>query len=467
MGTIWEWIRNRKLRSKLTLLYTVAFTLMLGIAFLSIYSISENNRREEFYKRLSDRTVTTFTISIRVDQINNDLLRLFDKNTINSLSDERVLLFDSSGRLIYSTVDLGDTRYATEVLNSLKTDESAYRVSEDKYEMLGLKFKDRGHTYYGIARAYDKFGKRKIHFLALLLSGTFIIAAVLFLFLSFYLSNIITNPITRLTKNIEKISPDDLSNRVPLMFADDEIGFLANKFNELLDKVENAFKFQVHYIHHISHELKTPLAVMMANAERALTEDETEKLKSSMQFQKNGIMELSHIINAMLDISKMEKKLTTVHAEAIRVDEVIFDCIEEISMLNSGVCFDFNIDQTLDEGKLTIMGNSRMVKMAILNLIKNAVNFSADKKPGIAISATNAHLVIRIFNDGDTLTPEEQVKLFRHSFRGRNSILVKGFGLGLVLASRVIKLHDGSLEYSIIDGKNCFALTLPLTNHLQ
>lgn len=463
MVITWEWIKDMKLRNKLALLYTIAFTFILGVTFLFIFSFSEQNRKEEFYKRLSDRTITTFKIAVQVDQINNDLLRLFDQNTITSLSNEKILVFDSSFGLIYSSIDSEDIGFSERVLPVLKSEDSVYEQSEDNYELVGLKFRDKGQTYYGIGQAYDRFGKRKVHFLSLLLLGTFVIVSVLIVFLSFYLSSIITRPITRLTKNIEIISPDHLSNRVHLVFADDEIGFLGNKFNELLDKVESAFTFQSHYIQHLSHELKTPLAVMMANAERALAEDNPEQLKNSMHFQMKAIMELSHLINALLDISKTEKNQGLVNSEAIRIDETIFECIDEILVLSANIRFDFMMDETLDEENLTVAGNSRMIKMAIMNLIKNAVNFSVKEKPTIEITPSGSRVRIKISNDGPVLAHEDQIQLFKHSFRGKNSASVKGFGLGLVLTSRIINLHNGSLEYAIDQRRrNCFILCLPI-----
>jgi len=202
---------------------------------------------------------------------------------------------------------------------------------------------------------------------------------------------------------------------------------------------------------------------MMANVERSLIEDESEQLKSSMQFQKNGIMELSHIMNIMLDMSRMENKL--IHSESIRVDEVIFECVDEITILNANAYFDFDIDSTLDEVTLTTSGNSRMIKLAVMNLIKNAVNFSAKEKPSIEISASNDKVHIKISNDGNLLEEGERLLLFKQSFRGKNSLSVKGFGLGLVFTHRIVSMHNGNLDYSIIEGnKNCFILSLPIAS---
>jgi signal transduction histidine kinase len=279
--------------------------------------------------------------------------------------------------------------------------------------------------------------------------------------LSFYFSDLITRPIRRLTREIEDISPLDLSYRVYQDKGKDEVDFLAGKFNELLDKLEKAFKFQQQYINHLSHELKTPLSVMMANVERSIVEDDIEKLRKSMQFQKNALMGLSNIMDIMLEISKMEHMAAPAGRGATRIDEVIFECVEEIGILNNNVRFDFDIDSTLTDANLTVACNSRMVKLALLNLIKNAFNYSSKEKPSIAISKSENLVHINIANDGPLIEQKEQQMLFKQSFRGKNSLPGTGYGLGLVLTSRIVKLLSGTLEYSIVDGaRNCFTLSL-------
>lgn len=460
MAITWGWIKPLKLRNKLAITYTVAFTILLGLSFLFIYYVSEKNREEEFYKRLSDRTITKFKIVVQVSQIDNTTLRIFDRNTINSLSDEKTLIFDSSGKLLYNSIDDTKIDYATSILYNLKNEET-YKTVDGSYELLGVRFTDNGSTYYGITKAYDLFGKRKIQFLGLVLLITFAAVTAIVIIISRYLSNIITRPIMLLTRQVENISPGNLSSRVGSEFPGDEVGFLADRFNGLLDKLEDAFKFQNHYIHHLSHELKTPLAIMMTSAERALTEKSIEDLKASMQFQKNAIMELSHIINAMLDIVKTENKLGA-GGTPIRIDEVLFEAMDEIRFLNHDCQFEFTIAPNLTESNLTISGNIRMIKMAVINLLKNAVNFSSSGRAEVSMSTAGGQVAIHVINDGDTIDAEDRAKLFKHLFRGKNSAPVKGFGLGLVLAHRVVILHGGTISYSIdIDGNNRFTLQLP------
>ncbi len=165
MGTISEKISKLTLRSALSLSYTLTFTILVGIAFLTIYLISAAYRVDEFNRRLKDRTLTTFTILLQVDQIDREILQLFDKNTINNLSEEKILLFDSSGALIYGSIDDTKIDYPAPILNRLRSGEQEIETTEGEYELLGIGFRSAGKTYYGIAKAYDRYGRSKMRFL--------------------------------------------------------------------------------------------------------------------------------------------------------------------------------------------------------------------------------------------------------------------------------------------------------------
>jgi signal transduction histidine kinase len=97
-----------------------------------------------------------------------------------------------------------------------------------------------------------------------------------------------------------------------------------------------------------------------------------------------------------------------------------------------------------------------------MNILKNALLYSVEQKPVIELKASEKLITISVSNDGQLLSSEEQLQLFRHLFRGANSSQVKGFGLGLVLTRRIIDLHQGEIKYSVSsDNKNCFSVSLP------
>lgn len=462
LDTIWQLTNRLPLRRKLSLLYTTAFLLMLGFSFFAIYIISAKYREEEFFQRLKDRTITTFTLLVDVAQIDHDLLQILDRHTINNLYEEKLLLFDSSGRVIYSSIDDTKVYYSQKLLQELQSGTSEIETSEGQYELLGIRFTHVGKVYYGINKAYDRFGNRKLAFLKWLLLVTFVVVAGLLVLLSYALANTITQPIRNLTSEIDNITTENLSVRVQEPDVSDEVGFLASKFNELLTRLENAFRFQQHFIHHLSHELKTPLAVMMGNVERALKETDNASLILSLRFQQNALMELSNIINALLEISRTESQQRSIQTDQIRVDELLFECMDELNFLNDAVQFDFRIDASIEDSRsLTVAGNLRMLKLAIINLLKNAAAYADSGRPEVVLAATGKEVVLQFVNTGKTLSESEQERLFHHLFRGQNSQHIKGFGLGLVLVQRIVTLHGGSISYQVLKNRNnCFVLRL-------
>ncbi|MDT4864932.1 Adaptive-response sensory-kinase SasA [compost metagenome] len=105
------------------------------------------------------------------------------------------------------------------------------------------------------------------------------------------------------------------------------------------------------------------------------------------------------------------------------------------------------------------------MKQAFQNLLLNGVTYSDDRKVEVTLGFPDQDTIkISFINTGKTLSKDENRFLFSHFFRGMNSKDKPGFGLGLVLAHRIIHLHSGSIQYDILrEGLNRFVTELPVT----
>ncbi len=450
-----------KLRQRIILLFSTTFLIVLGLALFGVYSLSAQYRQQEFLERLKDKTSTTFKLLFEVEEIDQDLLRVFDSNIINSLYEEKILLFDSTGTLIYSSVDDTKVLFPEEVVERLQQGEDEITYTEGEFDVYAHVIHEKGKEYFAIGKAYDRYGKDKLEFLFWILVFIFFASIILVSGLIFYITKQLTRPILKLTGDVEQITANNF-RKVEVPPTHDEITSLAIGFNEMLDRVDESFQFQKNLIHHISHELKTPIAVLMSNVERGLNQKTVELLRESMEFQRNGLMQMAGVINTLLEISKYESIPERVFEGEVRLMDVIFECTDEIQLLDPEVRIDFELDENVhDSGELTIPGSERMLKIALSNILKNAVNYSEDKHVMVYLEMNTKSVELRIQNNGEVLTQDDQTKLFGHFFRGSNSRKKAGIGLGLVMTARIIELHKGTIQYSVSkSGLNQFIIVL-------
>jgi len=227
-------------------------------------------------------------------------------------------------------------------------------------------------------------------------------------------------------------------------------------------QTRESFDFQKHSIHHISHELKTPLAVLLSDLERLTYKNDLNEIKTSLEEQIILVKFLGDTINALLQISKIETGQSS-DFQLLRIDEVLFDKIYEINKISPEFNFEIQFEpKEITEEKLLVKGNETLLKQVLSNLLVNAGNYSDNQKAEITIDCTVENEVrIIIFNSGKSLTENEQKHLFTHFFRGGNSQGKNGFGLGLALTQRILKLHNGEITYHSPDlNSNFFTIHL-------
>jgi len=450
------------IRNRILLVFSFSTMTLLGIAMIYVYTIFSSYRAEEWRERQKEKITSTLHFLSDFKEADNDLIQSIDRAEINDFYDEKLLIFDSEKKLIYSSIDDTPIQFSATILNRLSAKNEITNHKEGNYNVVGMYVKGKNNTYYGISKAYDKFGYNKLKALRNILLSTFFGISVLVVIVSFYISKRITQPIVDITKKINSVDLEKKFTPVEVENSDHEITDLASQFNKLMKRMDEAFAFQKYAVQHFSHELKTPIAILVSNFDRMEKEKDAVKVQAWIKEQKIATKNLAEIIDALLEISKVESNADT-PKELIRMDELIFDCVEELKNVSPDFQFNIDLEDIDSENNLEVALNLRLIKLVIFNLLDNCIRYGNDNKAIINISNQNNQLVIEFKNNGEIITPEEQVYLFQHFFRGENSKGKRGFGLGLILIHKIISLEGGKVNYTSENKINQFTISFPLS----
>ena len=439
-----------KIRDKILIYFSSTVIVLAAISFSLVYILFSEYREEEFQQQQNEKIKYTVGLVSEFTKMSEELALMLDAQDIHDFYDEKLLIFNSKKELIFSSLDSLPIVKTEQILNELSPSMQWIETKEEDYDLIGVYLEHKGKTYYGVSKAYDAFGYSKMFYLRNVLIALFAAATVIVVFVSLYLSNIISKPITKLAENLNEY---DLGSEQSALLQHDktssELKHLTERFNDLIIRTNEAFAFQKNAIHHISHELKTPVAVLVSELEKTKSYTDIDEIKSVLSAQINQAKSLGEIINVFLEISKIESGQQILKTE-VRIDEVLFDIIGELKRLYPNFNFELNyFPSNFEENKLVLNCNKMLVNQAFQNLLLNCISYGSDQNAQIKIDCSRENeLRISISNSGKTVSKEEEKYLFNHSFRGTNSEGKIGFGLGLVLAKKIMEFHNARIVYT-------------------
>lgn len=445
--------RHMKIRNKILLYFSSTVIGLTLISFVVIYYLFSEYREEEFQQQQLEKISYTVRLVSEYKKKSEQLSRLLDEQDIHDFYDEKLFIYDQAKQRIFSSIDNLEIRTADEILHELSPNKRWIETKAGDYDIVGVYLEFEGRSYYAISKAFDSQGYSKRDFLGKLLIGLFVVFTLVVWLITRHLSNIISRPIVSLSDKLSNMVVED-SSEIEITTSTSELKNLNHKFNELLERTRESFVFQKHTIHHISHELKTPVAILVSELEKLQKEEDIRHLKLQLNRLTDNTKSLGGIINVLLEISKIDSG-QAVSRKPVRVDELLFDIIGELNRIHPGYIFELNYPSVpFDESQLYISANRLLMKQAFQNLLLNGVIYSDDGKVDVLIGFPDPDKIrISFTNRGQPLSEEETRFLFSHFFRGANSRDKSGFGLGLVLTHRIFSLHAATIHYETPGGE--------------
>ncbi|WP_343707029.1 HAMP domain-containing sensor histidine kinase [Flavobacterium sp.] len=447
------------LKNRISLLVSLLFTILFGLASTVIFILYSNYRKEEFRDRLEIKALSNIKLLVNVKQVDNQLLKIIDQNSINKLYDEKTLVFDSNFKLIYSSIDDAKINWSVEDLKYLKKNKTFFKQQGD-YEVYGVFYDTNAKDFYALISATDDYGKKKLLFLRYTLVVSYIFFTCLCWVITSFAVKKAMNPLNAFHQKIKNINENNLDTRIESNSSKNEIDLIADEFNFMMDRIEVSYQKQKEFTAHASHELRTPLSRMTSQIENAISDPDIKpKSNTFLKSILTDVNHLSELINSLLILSKIDNRRAE-NNEIQRIDEILFSSIEKINKTFPDFVILFEMEESDDlDTALEINGNKNLLEIAISNVLKNAYIYSDNKQAKVSISTQDGQLVLSISNSGQTLDDTEQKNLFQPFMRGENAKGTTGFGLGLRIVNRILNLHNSSITYSITaDNVNLFCI---------
>lgn len=435
-----------KVRTRLTLLFTFVTATLMIFYSIAVYYSSGEARETSFYAQLRNEAVAKANLFFQSTLSEKEMHRIYKNNT-KTINEVQVAIYDPEFNLIYH--DDSKVDYIKEdpkmLSGILKKKEIKFFL--DDLQAIGIVYIHDGKEYIVTAAGYDQYGYSSISHLLMISIIAFISILTLIYLAGIFLSKKALSPLTEMVAQIKNITAGKLQLRLKTTGEKDELNELAQNFNGMLERLENSFDSQKHFVSNISHELRTPLSAIITELELASEKKRTqEEYQQTIQNALDDARNMAKLSNSLMDLAKASYDPNEISFSEVRLDEVLLESYTRVLKENPDYKVSLNIENTIDEPQLVTQGNEYLLQVAFNNLIDNACKYSPEHMCSIDVKANTQTLQISFINTGITISEEDLLHIFEPFYRSETSKKEKGYGIGLFLTEKIIHLHHAALS---------------------
>ncbi|MGL4584982.1 MAG: sensor histidine kinase, partial [Flavobacterium sp.] len=358
-----------------------------------------------------------------------------------TLPQEEIRIYDINYEPTF--IEEGDLKWDKATLAQVVQKKKVYTKMGDDY-VVGIFYRDNSGDFIVMAKAANEKGVAALQQLRTVMLASLVIALLITFFLSRLFAGYFLIPITRINKHISK---KNISTLYPIPTQDmskDEIRTLSETINELFRRLQDSFDNQQAFVSHASHELKTPIASLMGNAEIALRQSRSEEeYITVLQGVVNDAIHMDQMINNLLALSQLDSSVYPLHKHAF--EEFWWTMIDHLIAAQKDLNLEITINTEEELHKLFFNGNGGLLELALSNVILNASKFSQNEPIELILDTDKDTIIVLVKDQGIGIKKEDIDKLFLPFYRSSNAFGIKGTGLGLSLASKIVQLHKGQL----------------------
>ncbi len=408
-------------------------------------------RQETFDKDLAE---TAKTLAVIFKKTSSKKIRDIDPNTISLLLSEPhdemfYAIRDSKGQFMFGNPKVPYQEADAENL----ADKDFLNVFSDKIDGKGVRvvsipiehaIRNKIATYHiqlAETRLQREEIQRQIIFWIIIPQLILLVSAMILVRFA------ITRGLSPILFLNEKISSLSYKNLTPidLQGVPKEVDRLVGSLNNLMQELNLSIQSQNRFVSDAAHQLRTPLAGILAQIELALDTQEASEIQTRLKNINESSKRLIHIINQLLTLSRSQSPALQ-HSELEPLDLVTFTKKVTSTMLPDADLKYIDLGYEGSEEALNIMANEARLYDLIHNLIDNAIKYTANHgKITLAVDLKDSKVRLTVEDNGIGIPEEDQTMIYERFYRGDN-VNAAGAGVGLAIVKEIADLHNARIE---------------------
>ncbi|MCA0374193.1 MAG: HAMP domain-containing protein [Gemmatimonadetes bacterium] len=275
-------------------------------------------------------------------------------------------------------------------------------------------------------------------------------------------------PVEAMRVTAAGITARNLHERLPVSRPSDELARLSQTFNELLDRVEDAFAQRRRFTADASHELRTPVAIVIGESELALSADRTTtEYRAALQVIHGEARRLALIVADLFLLARADAAEQTLNPAPHFLEELVGDCVDAMGTIARAR--DIRLAYT-PESEVPWTGDGMLLRRVVMNLLDNAIKYTPR---GGTVQASveprsGGGAIVRVTDSGPGIPEPHQARIFERFYRVQHNDVrsdvadTSGAGLGLPIAAWIVRAHGGTLRLARSDASgSTFEIELP------
>lgn len=450
-------MQNFSFRNRIALNYIITTALLIGLVFATTYvvvEISVSSHLNEDLQREVDRH--SQEVEVKNGTIALKRHKEWMEREHNTVGVDPVFIefLDIKGNLIDKSPNLKESLL---LYDSAQKDNVFFngelaekRIRQVQVPILDENGKRVGHLLVAVAREGSEVVLETLKHILLI---TFPIILIVLFFVARFIAGRSIKPINEIINTSNKITRDNLTERIPLPHNKDELYILSDTINNLLDRIEKTIEREKSFTSYASHEFRTPLAILKGTLEVLIRKPrQQEEYEEKIRYCVKEIDRLNHLVDQLLILTRYENQKQSLKLEDISIRKIIGETLkffsESIQQKNIHVKIDIFPED------IYLKTDVYLFSTIINNIFSNAIKYSHQNgEIEIKVNEKDKSVFCEIKDNGIGIPEKDKEKIFDKFYRSADHADIKGFGLGLSIVRRFCLLLNIHIELSSKDAR--------------